>query len=374
MLCIATPNPDSPPETYIRQHIRSIALGETVVLYFQGDGESLLHVPSLRIPIELKTNWMERSFRSIANVALHSYPSVVSGYPAEEVKEFLVKHDVRSILAEFGPTGCALLPICRELGIRLVVNFHGHDATVMPKRWVIRQAYHHLNKHADAFICGSQHFSEVLINLGFSKEKIHVVPCGIELDQFDPGCEKDPNLIVAVGRFVEKKAPHLTIQAFIKVLEQQPNTRLEMIGDGPLMSMCKEMVRNEGVEEKVILHGARPHEFVKQKLATASLFVQHSVVAANGDTESQGISLLEAMASEVPVVSTRHNGFVETVIDGETGYLVEEGDVNGMAERMIELLNNKGLCDRMGKAGRQRVAENYESGKIAAQLHDLLML
>lgn len=371
MLCIATPNPDSSAETYVRQHIRKIAPSDTAVLYFQGSGESLMDIPSLRVLDDGRTPGWAGYLRSVVNTIQYAYPGAITD-PA--VERFLLEHNVRSLLAEFGSTGCTFLPICRKLGIRLVVNFHGHDATVMPRRWVIRHAYRNLNKYADAFVCGSRHFLEVLVNLGFNKEKIHVVSCGIELDQFDLGVDKDPDLIVAVGRFVEKKAPHLTIQAFQKVLEKCPNARLEMIGDGPLMNTCREMIRNEYLEEKVILHGAKSHEFVKQKLAIASLFVQHSVVAPNGDTESQGISLLEAMASEAPVISTRHNGFVETVQEGVTGYLVDERDVSGMAKRMIQVLNDGQLRDKMGKAGRKYVAENYEAGQIAKQMYNLLGL
>lgn len=372
MLCIATPNPDSTAETYIRQHIRNIAPGNIVTVYFQGDGESLKDVPRLRVSNERKANWLIRRFRSLVNVIKYGYPGALSGRVAEEVECFLTKHGVQSVLAEFGPTGCALLPVCRKLGIRLVVNFHGHDATVMPKRPIIRYAYRNLNRHADAFVCGSKHFSDVLVNLGFDREKIHVVPCGIEVNQFALDVEKVPGLIVAVGRLVEKKAPHLTIRAFETVLKQCPYARLEMVGDGPLMEFCRELLRNRGMEEKVLLHGARPHDFVKQKLAAASLFVQHSVVAPNGDTESQGISLLEAMASGVPVVATRHNGFVETVVEGVTGFLVEEQDVEAMAARMNQLLKDGPLRERMGRAGRRRVVEYFGVEQQMRRLRALL--
>ncbi len=374
MLCIATPNPDSPAETFIRQHINRIAPGNTVVLYFQGGAESLKNCPTLKVPEPRNTNRLGRLFQSGVNMIFYAYPGVISGRAAEDVEKFLRKNNVKSILAEFGPTGCALVPICRRLGIRLTVYFHGYDGTVMPRRWVIRHAYKNLNKYADALVCASKHFSQVLADLGFDKEKIHIIPYGIELEQFEPSVGKDPDLVIAVGRFVDKKAPHLTIQAFERVLEKHPAARLEMIGGGPLLQVCEEMVEARGLQKNVILHGVRDHQFVKQKMAEASLFVQHSVTAPNGDTESLGVSLLEAMASEVPVIATRHNGFVETVQEGVTGFLVDERDVNGMAERMIQVLSDKQLRDSMGKAGRKFISENYEAGQIAKRMYDLLRL
>jgi len=160
-------------------------------------------------------------------------------------------------------------------------------------------------------------------------------------------------------RLVEKKAPDLTIEAFGRVAEQIPNARLDIVGDGPLAERCHTLIDRLGLGEQVVMHGARDTEFVVDLLQQASLFVQHSVTSESGDTEGFGISLLEAMACCVPVVVTRHNGFVETVDNGVTGLLVDEHDVAGMAAAMVELLDNPDCAAAMGRAGRQRVLERY---------------
>ena len=132
-----------------------------------------------------------------------------------------------------------------------------------------------------------------------------------------------------------------------------------MIGDGPLMDRCRALVEERGLATQVRLHGMQPSNVVARFMAEASLFVQHSVVAPNGDTEGFGISLVEAMTSEVPLVVTRHNGFVEIVHDGETGLLVDEHDVSGMAEAMATLLGDPDRARAMGEAGRRRVLANF---------------
>jgi glycosyltransferase involved in cell wall biosynthesis len=372
VLCVATINPDSTAETYVRQHFRRIAPGETVVLYVEGAGRSVEHLPSLRLPKRRRTRGIMSQLQSLGNLVFHGYSGAIVGQAAHKGARFIEEHSVTAVLAEFGPTGCALLPLHRKLHFRLVVNFHGYDATVMPRRWQIRTAYRRLNKEADAFVCGSDHFRAVLENLGFDRSKIHVVPSGIEVENFRPAPEKDPNLVLAVGRFVEKKAPQLTIAAFARVAEQLPAARLEMIGDGPLLEPCRRIAAGQGLEDKIIFHGARGHDFVRERMAYANLFVQHSIVAANGDTESQGISLLEAMASEVPVVATRHNGFTETVVEGETGFLVEERDTGAMAVRMGSILNDPTLRAAMGQAGRERVLRLYAAELQAAKLRAIL--
>lgn len=372
MIAVVTPNPDTPAETYVRQHIRLINPQKTVVAYFQGEGNSIQSFPSFKIK-EPRNTLLDKLFK-LYHYIFWGYPGIISGHDDKLLRDFFIENKVQSVFAEFGPTGCALMKICKQMNLRLIVNFHGHDATVMPKRKLIKRAYRFLNKNADAFVCGSEHFKKVVASVGIREDKISVVPCGIEIDSFDfPKVKKDPNLVVAVGRFTEKKAPHLTIKAFAKVVLSCPNARLEMIGGGQLFEKCQNLIQELKIEHNVILHGVQSHEFVKNKLAQASVFVQHSIVASNGDTESQGISLLEAMTASIPLVVTDHNGFKETVIEGETGYLVKERDIDSMAKKITLLLKNESLRYKMGISAKQRIHEHYESNILAKKLKDLLI-
>lgn len=372
MIAVVTPNPDTPAETYVRQHIRLINPQKTSVVFFQGDGIAVKGFPSFKIS-NSKNTFLDK-FSRLYHYIFWGYPGTISGDDLKKLKLFFRQNHVQSVFAEFGPTGCALMKICKQMNLRLVVNFHGHDATVMPKRKLIKRAYRFLNKNADAFVCGSQHFKKVVASVGISEDKISVVPCGIETDSFDYShVKKDPNLVVAVGRFTEKKAPHLTIKSFAKVVSSCPNARLEMIGGGQLFEKCQNLIRELKIENNVILHGVQCHEFVKNKLAEASVFVQHSVVASNGDTESQGISLLEAMTASIPLVVTDHNGFKETVIEGETGYLVKERDIDTMSKKITLLLKNDSLRYKMGISAKQRIHEHYESNILAKKLKDILI-
>ena len=99
------------------------------------------------------------------------------------------------------------------------------------------------------------------------------------------------------------------------------------------------------------------------------MFVQHSMTAPNGDQESQGVSLLEAMAASLPVVTTDHNGFAESVLHGETGLLSPEGDVAAMAENIARIAGDPGLRLALGQNGRARVANEFD---MAARLRAVL--
>ena len=164
---------------------------------------------------------------------------------------------------------------------------------------------------------------------------------------------------MAVGRFVEKKAPELTLLAFLKVRQEVPDARLVMIGDGPLRGPCQRICRALGLEEAVALPGAEPPPVVAARLRRARAFVQHSVTALDGDAEGTPVSVLEASACGLPVVATRHAGIKDVVEEGRTGLLVDEGDVEGMARHLLDLARDPALAARLGRAGRERIERHF---------------
>ena len=374
MFGIVTPDPADVAETYIRQHIREISPGTTAVIYFQGDGINFGSMPNIKLPSHKRENWplIVKKSSSLWSFLVSGYSGTLDSHQKARLITFLNQNKVKTVLAEFGSVGCAIRDACSDAGVSLFVHFHGQDATVLPRRWLYRHAYRRLGKEVTGIICHSRYLAKRLSAIGVPKGKIHVIPYGIDVHEFRLGEKRDPNLILAVGRFVEKKAPHLTVQAFARVLNTVPQARIEMIGNGPLLSRCRAAVLELTISDKVIFHGAKEHDFVKERLRQASVFVQHSVTAPNGDTESFGISLLEAMASEVPVVATRHNGFFEIVQDGKTGYLVDEYDISGMAKRVIELMDNQELRNEMGKAGRKWVLNQFSEDKQIKRLRKIM--
>jgi len=133
-----------------------------------------------------------------------------------------------------------------------------------------------------------------------------------------------------------------------------------MVGGGPLFDETRELIANLGLNEQVTLTGVLKPEEIRTLMKTMRAFVQHSVTAANGDKEGTPVTVLEASSSGLPVVSTRHSGIKEAVIDGETGFLVDEYNIAGMAERMSILAESVELSVQMGKAARNHMINNYD--------------
>ncbi|MEM6615069.1 MAG: glycosyltransferase [Pseudomonadota bacterium] len=373
MLAIAADAFDRPSETFIRAHVKDIAPSHTVLLSREPAPSVYLGCQVLsglntitpsKKPITRLKNGLRFRWRRYVDPALRGSDEI-------QVLSFLQKQRVRVVLAEFGPTGNWLRVICNRANIPLYVFFHGYDVTTRPKQAPFRRFYRRLFRDIAGAIVPSKFLSERLISLGCSKEKIHICPNGVELSAFSESKRKK-GTILAVGRLVEKKAPHLTIRAFAKAHRYHPDSVLHIIGDGPLWDRCIKEIDRLVLNGRVHLHGAQNPDFVRQKLREAEIFVQHSITAKDGDMESFGVSLIEAMASFVPVVATNHNGFSDTVSNGNTGILVDEHDIDSMADAISALLSDPIRAAKMGRSGRRRVETEFTNQRVAARMREIM--
>jgi colanic acid/amylovoran biosynthesis glycosyltransferase len=354
-LCIVTPYPPSPTETFIRAHAQRLPATTVIVHSWRpsiGD-HTVLSLPRLVY---------HKLVRTLFRTDLDREKT------AAYLKVFR-EYDVTAVLAEYGGCGVWCAEACRQAGIPLIVHFHGHDASDRDILKMFEDTYAGMFEQAAAVIAVSHAMERQLISLGAPPEKIHYNPCGVDTDQFggaDPAAAGP--VFIAVGSFREKKAPHLTIAAFARVLAACPEARLRMIGDGALMDKCVQLVKELGIEHAVTLLGVQNHSVVKEEMSRARCFVQHSVVAESGDSEGTPVAVLEAGAAGLPVVSTIHAGIPDVVVEGATGFLVAEHDVESMAERMLRLARDPALAARMGQQARKHIADNFSMDRSLGRL------
>lgn len=356
---LVTPYLPSVSETFIRAHAEG--LPARVVL---------VHGWRPMIGAEPVLSWPRRAFyktwRLVAGGRLERETT------AAYIKAFR-REDVRAVLAEYGPTGVLVMEACRKLGIPLVVHFHGYDASERAVLEAHAESYRVMFREAAAIVAVSRAMQKKLIALGASAEKVHYNPCGIDCEEFEAGdAGAQPPVFLAVGRFVEKKAPHLTLKAFSEVMRAFPEARLRMIGDGPLLDGCRRLAHELGIEGAVTFLGAQPHEVVRAEMHEARCFVQHSVEAPSGDSEGTPVGILEAGASALPVVSTRHAGIPDVVVEGQTGFLVDERDVPAMTEHMLRLAREPELAKRLGQSARIHIAGNFSEQQSLDRLWTII--
>ncbi len=278
------------------------------------------------------------------------------------------------VLAQFGPMGCRVQAACEQLGIPLAVYFHGYDASM---EWVLRdyeQAYQKLWRGAAGIIVVSRAMRQKLISLGADPSKVWLNYCGVDLEQFKSSkrIERREKVILAVSRIVEKKGIPYTLQSFALLRKSYPNANLRIVGEGTGLQYCQGLSRELGIEAYVHFLGVGSREEVKRELQGADIFVQHSVVAENGDSEGSPVSISEAGAMALPVVATFHGGIPDIIINGKTGFLVPERDVEGMAAYLELLCRDGDLRKKMGEAARGRINDSFNQKKTLDSLVQLL--
>lgn len=372
-LAIFTARVGTLSETFIQNQIQRIAPDRTLVCAFtplendaSGDDFICIQPKHYRSKRRILRRW------STVRSAVLGSPYSFNRCDLARLEKKLKEKSTEVCLGEFGHNSAIMSRFCQKVGLPLVSHFHGSDASKALERWPIRRMVRILEKRSAAFICPSEFLKANLVGVGVAAEMIHVIPYGADISRFNTNAVKDENLAVAVGRFVEKKAPMLTIKAFLVAAEQNPLLRLEMIGDGPDFEACEKFVRDSEVGDRIRLLGAQSPSYVAEVVSRANYFLQHSVTSAAGETEGLPNTILEAMASGAVVVSTKHAGIPEAIRDGIDGCLVEERDWRGMGEALAVLSKNKNQVQQMRQSALARSHQEYSIDVQMRRLRQLL--
>jgi len=345
-VCIVSPNRNAWSETFIANHIAHLPGVELTLT----DG----HLPKRDIEGELllAPTLLKRVMQRVRNA---DPQEMLRG----TIARLLKKNRIGVVLAEYGPSGEAMLDVCQRTAIPLVVHFHGIDAfhTRLLKE---NGNYRRIFQDAAAIVVVSREMEQQLLALGCPRQKLHYNCYGIEVDRFSAASPAtSPKHFLAVGRFVDKKAPHLTLQAFHAAWLRDRELRLTMAGEGPLWESTKQLAQAEGLTEAVEFPGVITSDQVAERMRQVRAFVQHSVITADNDHEGTPLSILEAMASGLPVIATRHAGIPDVIDHGVNGLLCDERDIASMSAHISALAADAELAGELGAAGRTRAQRDH---------------
>ena len=146
-----------------------------------------------------------------------------------------------------------------------------------------------------------------------------------------------------------------------------------MVGDGPLWEEAKAYVSAHGLSDNIHFLGAMGQSDYLPLLQESNVFIQHSVLTPSGDSEGTPVAILEASACGLAICSTRHAGIPDAVIEGKTGLLVDEHDVEGMASALKSLASDSVATRAYGAAARKHMKEQYDVVKLSAKIKGLLV-
>lgn len=362
-ICLAHPNRDNYSETFIHNHLRhlqpAVSLSGGWRPYLTQHNENIINIP-LGQPVRILTKRL--------------LPALYPAFYTHFLSGFLQRQRFEVVLAEYGITGVGVLEACRRTRTPLVVHFHGFDASDKATLKQYGAGYRKVFAHAKALIAVSTDMRAKLVELGADGNKVFNIPYGVDARQFQGATpETAEKIVLAVGRFAGKKAPHLTIRAFHQVLQAHPDARLVMVGSGELLETCRKLVAELQIGGSVEFAGVQTAAEIAVWHRHARLFVQHSMVNPdNGDSEGTPNTILEASAAGLPIVSTRHAGIKDAVAHGTTGFLTAEGDVEAMAGHITALLENPALAGEMGRQARAKMIREYGMNLQIGKLREVL--
>ncbi len=266
----------------------------------------------------------------------------------------------------FGNTAIQLLPLLREPTRRwpAIVSFHGADVLVELDQPAYRRAFLEMLGRVDLVLARSQSLSDALVRLGCPSEKIRLNRTGIPLDQFPHAARIWPTdgrwRVFQACRLIDKKGLPTSLRAFAAFVKIYPQARLTIAGEGPRRDDLGRLAVELGVAGQVDFVGFLDQKELRARFYESHLFLHPSEQGSDGNQEGVPNSVLEAMATGLPVFATTHGGIPEAIEHGVSGWLVPEGDHAALGQAMVELAADPARLDAMGAAAAKSVAENFD--------------
>lgn len=363
-IAIVTDSTDIYSQTFIRRHINKLNGGNTAVILTKKKA-SLIEKPTF---VYQPNNKIKTLLLRIKRLDFSSENELLN----EDLIKFIKTNNIGYALGEFGYIGIKIYKPLTKLNIPFYCYFRGADASLRlnNNQYVINLKK--MMSEIQGIISVSQSLIDNLKKYGIEHPNTHVIPSGVDTNAFKPSV-KDKNLFLAVGRFIAKKAPDITISSFARVLKKFPYARLEMIGDGELLADCMQLSKDLGISENIIFHGNKNHDFVKSRLEKASIFLQHSIKATSGDQEGMPTAIQEAMSSGCVVISTNHAGIPEHIENNINGLIVDERDLNAYTEAIISVLENDTLRKKMASKAIQYANKHFNYKTNYLQLEKIIL-
>lgn len=316
-----------------------------------------------------------RLVRASNALALGSYALV--GRYWSYLAAMLCEEPFDVVLAQFGTLG-RVAERLRRLGAfsaPLATIWRGYDLTRIVREHGPSH-YRDLVVNGDLMLPLSEHFRELLLELGCPAHKLRIHHVGVDVERFGfaprrlaPG---EVVRIVTVCRLVEKKGLAFALEALARARALGAVFEYHIVGDGPWRARLETLRRELGLADCVVLHGARTRDCVRAMLACSHLFLAPSVTAQDGDQEGTPTAIMEAMAVGLPVISTQHAGIPEVVRDGVSGFVVPEWDVEQLAARIAWLAAHPESWESFGREGRRIVERDFNLARLNDDLAQVL--
>jgi glycosyltransferase involved in cell wall biosynthesis len=305
---------------------------------------------------------------------VRSAPWQISPAEVEQLTGILAKVNARLIHIYFGHIAVHLLPLIRTWEHPAVVSFHGADVMVDLDRPGFRRATQEMLDAVRLVLVRSESLGRALINIGCEAGKIRIQRTGIPVSEipYQPRAWPDGGAwkFVQACRLIEKKGLRVSLRAFSQFARQYPAATFTIAGEGPLRAELGSLAAELGIADRVFFPGFISQTQLRELFYQSHIFLHPSEVGGDGNQEGVPNSMLEAMASGLPVFATEHGGIPEAIENGKSGVLVPERNDRALAQALLERLTNPEGLAAIAAAGAEAVREKFQQNAQTKTLED----
>lgn len=362
-----------PEMLHIYRQITGLRRWETFVITRERQSEELFPMPpgGVEIAPKVRSNFIRRFWLKY----IRREPPIVYRGEYGVLAGVLERRHADVMHVYFGHTGVHLLPFLRRWARPSIVSFHGMDVQTRDHDPAYERRLRDLLQTTTLVLARSFSLQDRLLALGCPKEKLRINRTGIPLDQFAFVERQEPNgsawHFVQACRLIEKKGLDDAIHAFARFAKDKPLAKFTIAGEGPLLGPLEKLRDDLGLTRQISFAGFLKGTDLCRLYHGAHIFIHPSRLTSDQNQEGIPNSMLEAMATGLPVLATQHGGIPEAVRNGTTGILVAERDRDALHEAMVRLTREPGLWSRMGAAASADIRESFESGAQIARLEDI---
>ncbi len=357
-----------PEMRHIYRQVTGLRRWRTVVVCRERQHEETFPVADLEIPPPTRSNFARRFWLKY----IRREPPIVYRGEYGSLARTLERREADLLHVYFGHTGVHLLPFIRRWPRPTVVSFHGMDVQPRHNRPGYEANLRALLQELPLVLARSESLRERLLDLGAPPEKIRLNRTGIPLEAFPPRQRPRPAdgawHFVQACRLIEKKGLDTALRAFAAFAATHPAATFTLAGEGPLREPLQRLADELGLGDRVTFTGFLDQAALCEVYHAAHAFIHPSQLTADHNQEGIPNSMLEAMATGLPVLATRHGGIPEAVTDGRSGLLVAERDHAALADAMRRLTTEPDLWETLSAAAAADVREHFEHAAQIAKL------
>jgi colanic acid/amylovoran biosynthesis glycosyltransferase len=305
---------------------------------------------------------------------VRSAPWQLSAGEVNSLRRVLGRENASLLHIYFGHIAVHLLPLIRSWPRPVVASFHGADVMVDLEKPAYREATTRMLEAVRLVLVRSESLGEAVRTLGCPPEKIRVQRTGIPIGDIPFRSRAWPTdgawHLVQACRLIEKKGLRTSLRAFADFAKQHPRAKFTIAGEGPLLEELQRAARELGVAEKISFPGFISQHELRDLFYDAHLFIHPSETGADGNQEGVPNSMLEAMASGLPVFATTHGGIPEAIENGVSGVLVPEGDQAALSRALLGAVARPDVLTKLAERGAAVVAEKFEQNAQVRKLEN----